>query len=239
MRPRIVCLPFLLAIAAFGFGQMPGNGGTVTQASFGLLDDPAVRKEVKLTSAQDSFVKGEFKRANDALQKVVSKRPTNEAEMKAAQAKMRTLQEALIVNLQRKLTPPQSKRLRELGLQFFGPFAMISPEIQKELGLTSAQAAKVKAAQKSLMDKTKELQAMRRDQVRTIPQPKDRNDQKAVKEYVTKVQAMVAKFGPGDGKTISGYKRAAEAQALNVLSAAQKAKWQAMKGVKFTPPKGK
>ena len=51
--------------------------------------------------------------------------------------------------------------------------------------------------------------------------------------------AMVARFGPGDGKTISGYKRAAEAQALNVLSAAQKVKWQAMKGAKFTPPKGK
>lgn len=159
--------------------------------------------------------------------------------MKAAQAKMRTLQEGLIANLKKKLTPPQAKRLRELGLQFFGPFAMISPEIQKELGLTSAQVAKVKAAQKSLMDKTKELQAMRRDQVRTIPQPKDRNDQKAMKEYVGKVQAMMAKFGPGDGRTISGYKKSAEEQALNVLSAAQKAKWQAMKGPKFTPPKGK
>jgi hypothetical protein len=50
---------------------------------------------------------------------------------------------------------------------------------------------------------------------------------------------MMAKFGPGDGKTIAGYKKAAEAQALNALSSAQKSKWQAMNGVKFTPPKGK
>ena len=50
---------------------------------------------------------------------------------------------------------------------------------------------------------------------------------------------MMAKFGPGDAKTIAGYKKSAEAQALNALSAAQRAKWQALNGVKFTPPKSR
>lgn len=239
MMLRITYISFLMAVATSGFAQAPGNVGTVSDASYGLLDDPAVRKEIKLTPTQDAFIKGEFKRVNESVRQIMSKRPTNEAEMKAAQSKMGSLQLNFYAGLKKKLTPPQAKRLRELGLQFFGPFSMLSPEIQKELGMTSAQVNKVKAAQKSLFDKTKELQSMRRDQVRTIPPPKDRNDQKAVKEYVAKVQAMMAKFGPGDGKTIAGYKKSAEAQALNALSAAQKGKWQAMKGVKFTPPRGK
>ena len=234
---RILTFVPLLALALPSWSQGPTEGGTVTQASLGLLDDPAIRKEVKLSAAQDTFVKGQFKRVNDELSKI--KRPTSEAEAKSAQARVISLQKGLYATLQKQLTPPQGKRLRELGLQFFGPFSMLSPEIQKELALTPAQIAKVKAAQKSLFDKTKELQATRQSQVRMIPQPKDRTDQKAVQEYVGKVQALMAKFGPGDGKTIAGYKKAEEAQALKALTAAQMSRWQAMKGVKFTPPKRK
>ena len=68
-----------------------------------------------------------------------------------------------------------------------------------------------------------------------IPQPKDRKDEKAVKEYFQKVQALMAKYGPSDQKLVEGYKKAAENEALAVLSAAQKAKWKTMLGVPFKP----
>jgi hypothetical protein len=226
----------LVPFAALSAAQI--KNGTVTEASVALLDDPAVRKELKLTKAQDDYVKREFKRVNDAAQAVFASRPKNETEAKAAQQKVRSLQLGLVKNLTSKLQAPQLKRLRELGLQYFGPFAMLSPEITKELKLSTAQVNKLKAAQKELMDRTRMLQQTRQNEVKKIPQPKDKNDQKAVKAYFEKVQATLAKYGSSDRKLIQGYKIAAEGQALNALSATQKSQWKAMQGKKFTPPKG-
>ncbi|HRK21892.1 MAG TPA: hypothetical protein PLX06_08790 [Fimbriimonadaceae bacterium] len=228
-------LPVLvLAASALAGAQAPG-GGTVTQASIGLLADPAVRKEIKLTKAQDTEVVGEFKRLNDTLRNIPQ--PKTATEMRAAQEKARSMQLSLVSRLQARLNASQAKRLREVALQFFGPFSMLSPEIQKELGMTAAQVSKVKAAQKNLADDARKLQESRQKEVKAIPEPKNRNDQKAVQDYVKKVQTLLAKYGPSDQKKLISMKKAAEAKAVASLSSAQQGKWKSMLGAKFTPPK--
>lgn len=227
-----------ILIAVLGVAIVPAQapgGGTVTQAAIGLLADPAVRKEIKLTGAQDKEVLAEFKRLNDTLRSLPQ--PKTASEAKSTQDKARSMQLSLVSRLQARLNATQAKRLREIALQFFGPFSMISPEIQKELGLSAAQLAKVKAAQKGLSDEARKLQESRQKEVRAIPEPKDRNDQKAVQAYVQKVQTLLAKYGPGDQKKMVAMKKAAEAKALTALSKAQRTKWNAMQGKKFTPPK--
>lgn len=233
-RFRILLAWIPLLAVSVSIAQVPG-GGTVTQACIGLLADPAVRKEIKLTKAQDTEIVNEFKRLNQALQGI--SQPKTATEAKSAQDKARSMQLSLVSRLQGRLNAPQAKRLRELGLQYFGPFAMLSPEIQKELGMNSAQIAKVKAAQKGLTDNARKLQESRQNEVKSIPQPANRNDQKAVQAYVQKVQALMAKYGPGDQKKLVAMKKAAEANALKALTGPQSAKWKAMMGVKFTPPK--
>lgn len=232
---KLKVLPILiLAGASLAVAQAPG-GGTVTQAAVGLLADPSVRKEIKLTKAQDTEVVTEFKRLNETLQKMPQ--PKSATEMRAAQEKARSMQLSLVSRLQGRLNASQAKRLREVALQFFGPFAMLSPEIQKELGMTPAQVSKVKAAQTSLADDARKLQESRQKEVKAIPEPKNRNDQKAVQDYVKKVQALLAKYGPSDQKKLMAMKKAAEAKAVGALSSAQQGKWKAMLGAKFTPPK--
>lgn len=231
---RSAVASFAVLVAVGAMAQVPG-GGNVTQASIGLLADATVRKELKLTKAQDTEVVNEFKRLNTTLQKMPQ--PKSASEARSAQEKARQMQMSLVTRLQSRLTAAQAKRLREIGLQFFGPFSMMSPEISKELGLSSAQSNKIKEAQNGLAEDARKLQASRQKEVQAIPQPKDRNDQKAVQAYVQKVQALLAKYGPTDQKKLISMKKAAENKALAVLSKAQRAKWNAMLGKKFVPPK--
>lgn len=229
--PALLLLAFGVAVA-----QAP-KGGTVTQAAVALLDDPAVRKELKLSASQDKNVQAEFKKANGEIQEIVKSRPSTPEAQKSAQTRIRAIQMSLVNRLDRSLSADQRKRLKEIGLQFFGPFAMLSPEIAKEMKITSAQTAKIKAAQKNLLDKTGKLQQSRREQLMSIPRPKDQKDQKAVQAYVQKVNSEMAKFAPSDRKKIAEYKKQAEAEVLASLSKAQRTQWTAMLGRKFTPPK--
>lgn len=232
--------PFVAALLLLAFGvtvaQAP-KGGTVTQAAVALLDDPAVRKELKLSASQDKSVQAEFKKANGEIQEIVKSRPSTPEAHKSAQTRIRAIQMSLVNRLDRSLSAAQRTRLKEIGLQFFGPFAMLSPEVAKELKITPAQTAKIKAAQKNLLDKTGKLQQARREQLMSIPRPKDQKDQKAIQAYVQKVNAEMAKFAPSDRKKIDAYKKQAESEVLTSLSKAQRTQWTAMLGAKFTPPK--
>jgi hypothetical protein len=227
---------FPVVLACFGFvvisAQTP-NRGTITQASIGLLERASVRKEIKVSKEQDSMIQAEFKRLNDAAKAIFAKRPKDQAEATSSRDKLRSMQMSLVTRIQARLTTPQARRVREIALQQFGPFGMLSPEIQSEMGLNAAQVNKIKAAQKWLQDQLQALQKKRTDEVRKIPQPKDRQDQKAVEAYVKKVNDLMAKYGAGDRKTVASYKKQAEAKVLAALTAAQRTKWSGMLGAPF------
>lgn len=232
MKMKCLCLALGLLVASAAVAQGPERG-TVTQACIALLVDASIRKEIKLSKQQDAEVQSEFKRMNGELQKVFSKRPKDAADARAAQEKIKALQMSLVTRLQSRLNSPQAKRLREIGLQRFGPFSMLSPEIQSELKLNSSQVGKIKTAQKWLSDQTMALQTKRRKEVDAIPKPKDRNDRKAVEAYVKKVNALMKKNAPSDQKALETYKKQAESKVLSVLSKTQSAQWKAMLGKPF------
>ncbi len=228
-------IPFftlLLAVIGLVIAQ-GGDRGTVTQASIGLLSDAAIRKELKLTKEQETTVKTEFGKLNDAAKQIFSKRPKDQAEATAAQARLRSMQMSLVTRLQARLTSPQAKRLREIALQKAGPFAMLSPEIQAEMAINSGQVGKIKATQKWLVEQAGALQKKRNAEIQSIPRPTDQKDRAAVNAYVEKVNALIKRVGPGDKKTLDGFKRSAEEKVMAALSATQRTKWKAMLGAPF------
>jgi membrane-associated HD superfamily phosphohydrolase len=230
MKKLFFAVVLALAVVSAALAQ---GGGSIAQASIALLADPAVRKELKLTAAQSKQIEAEFKRVNDAMKN--TKPPKTAQEQQAIQKKVQSLQSSLVSRVQGKLTGTQKKRLRELGLQFFGPFAMLSPDIQKELGLNASQVAKIKSAQASMRNEMEALQKKRQSQVAAITKPKDPKDEKAMQAYAQKVQAMLAQHGPADQKSVQAMKKRAEDRVMAALSSAQKSKWKEMLGRIFKP----
>ena len=232
---RLITNTVLLCLVCAAWAQ--SLQGTLSQASMTFLGNKAVRKELKLTAQQEAQVKAEIKKLNGTMQTIFSKRPTSQAEASSAREKAGKAQLAMIGRLEKLMTAPQRRRLREIALQQAGPFAMLSPEMKKELALTAAQVRTIETAQKDLVKKVQDLRAQRQQQVQLIPQPKDPKDEKAIAAYRSKVEALVKKFGPTDAKTLTGYKKAAEDKVLAALSSTQKSKWKAALGTPFSLPK--
>lgn len=223
----------IAAILACALCFAQGPERTVMNASIVLLRQENVQKELKLTAQQKSAIQGGFKRLNDAFRAASQKRPKNQTEASKIRADLAKLESAFLKATLATLTDPQRTRLREVAFQFFGVFCIASPEIAKEIGLSEAQKNKITTAQKALIKTAQDLQKLRQDEVRRFPQPKDPNDRKAVDEYRKKIEAYAKSHAPGDKATMEAAKKRAEAQALAVLTPAQRTKWAAMQGKKF------
>jgi Spy/CpxP family protein refolding chaperone len=126
-----------------GFGGGGGGGGTSVRSD--------VAKELKLTDGQkDKLVAFRDKQMEDmraAFQGGGG--PPDQDTMRDA---MKKNQEAETKALKEILDETQQKRLRELWVQRLGGGAYANEEIQKELGFTDDQKAKVKALQDKNME---------------------------------------------------------------------------------------
>jgi Spy/CpxP family protein refolding chaperone len=124
-----------------GFGMMGRGGGGVAQ----LLQREEVQTELKLTDDQKTKLSG-------LQQKMMEKmREMFQGGERPSQEKMRELFTKAAEDTQKEvdtiLTPEQSKRLKELGVQRAGNMAVLNPVTAKELGLTEEQNAKIKTLQ--------------------------------------------------------------------------------------------
>ncbi len=132
--------------------RMMGGGGAMSQGmvlfSFGqggVTIRSDVSKELNLTDGQKSkledFQQKQMEEMMSAFQS--GERPSQEA----MQAMMKKRQEGEDKALKEILDEKQRTRLKELWIQRLGNGAVANAEIQKELGMTDDQKAKVKSLQ--------------------------------------------------------------------------------------------
>jgi hypothetical protein len=101
------------------------------------------------------------------------------------------------------LTPAQATRLRQLELQYRGHTVMIDPEVARELGLTNQQRDRIAASTAKLTEK---LALVLKDR---------KGDEKSMYRIIAEVQ------------------RRAFLEAVQELTPAQRARWQALTGEPF------
>lgn len=210
---------------------------TLNSDMVGLLQFEAVQKEVKLSESQKKKIDGHFAALKSQVEPIMKSNPTTEAQKEAARKKIQAASEVFHGKALGELSAVQKKRLREVTLQSLGAVSFLIDEVSKELALTQQQKSQVAAAHKAFRSQVEALQAKRQKEFEAVPKPKDSKDEKAVKAYVEKVQALMEKRAAEDKKTIEAAKKVAEGKMVAVLTSGQKANWTKMQGAKFNPPK--
>lgn len=79
----------------------------------------------------------------------------------ATMAARRAEQEKVVNDI---LTPDQQKRLKEIAIQLAGTQAIVSPEVQKDLGFTEDQKKKITDLQKTYQEASQSLREKMRNQ---------------------------------------------------------------------------
>jgi Spy/CpxP family protein refolding chaperone len=189
-----------------GMGMM---GGFNDPSGIMLIGRKDVQKDLKLTP--------------DQLTKIEAARTAQQEEMRAAMEAMRSggggggfegmreafekMQTANRKKMEEILTKEQVLRLRQINLQIMGGRALMVPEYQKELGLTTEQIDKLQALQQQMMQANQALM----ERVRSGEMTRE------------EVQSRMQKNG-----------EVFNAEALKILTPEQSAKLETMKGPKFT-----
>lgn len=154
MRLIAVAAIAVMAVSSFaqggggrgGFGQFArgGFGGMQDPSGVFLINREDVQGEIKLTADQKSKLDALRQAQRDKMREAMQGGGGDQQAMVAAFQKMQAenSKETLAI-----LTADQKKRLKELAIQRMGNSAITNPELQKELGVTDEQKAKIKDLQ--------------------------------------------------------------------------------------------
>jgi len=108
-----------------------------------LLGVETVRDELKLTSRQRAAldaIRGDYR---DAARAAVAKAKADTESKKAAQAQIDALTDRFDGRAMDVLNSTQTSRLAEIEHQVLGGYMLLSPEVQRQLGLTPAQKSQI------------------------------------------------------------------------------------------------
>jgi len=172
-----------------------------------LLGNPAIQSNMGLSPAQVSTVNKIFGQLN-ARQAVLFKasRPDDQAIMRADQVASDGVLKVL--------TPVQKKALVKRAIKEAGYTALAADDISAQLKLQPTQQEKIKAILDDAQEPMNQLEELIANAVAKDP----------------KNAAAVEKSYRAERKLRTERKKAAEAKALNVLTAAQKKTWTAITG---------
>ena len=194
--------------ALYAQGRGGGGGGMAGMAGPGLIGNPAVQKELKLTDDQTEkakeFAEGYREKSRESMAKLEGlegeERMKKSAELNMVNAK------AGMKDVEGMLKPEQTKRFKQIVFQARGPEALTDPEIAKSLKVTPEQAEKVKSL---LEDQRAESRAAMQD---------SNGDRQAMMQAMLKLRKETA------------------TKALALMSAEQKAMYKEMGGEPFEMP---
>lgn len=198
-RVLVMLVAALMAASALAQGAAParpqggrqGGGMRMGGMGGGMLMIPELQKELKVTAAQKASI--------DKIVKEMQAVPRDKMNREAAQKYMTRINNVL--------SATQKARLKQIELQMQGGSALLSPEVQKSLGITAAQKTKLT----SLRDASQ-------------------------KDMRAKMEAARKANKPMDPTAMQKLRKAQDAKYLAVLSASQKAKWNTMIGKPFAMP---
>lgn len=233
---RVGCaLVFAAVLAGAARAQQPPPP-TISEASAPLLGNSSVQKELNLTAAQKTAIQKAFETYEKGIQSLSKETPKSQQEADRLMQRAGTMRRTMSDSAIKVLTAPQRTRLRQIGLQFYGIFASLSPDVSKELKLTDDQRTRIRKAQELFFEEAVKLQQQRQQQLQAIAPPKNPNDPKEVEAYRKRITESAQRFAKEDQKTLETSKKKFEAQAMAVLTAAQKAQWTTLLGPRFNLP---
>ena len=196
----------------FGGGMMGGGSNSYLQ----LLRLEQVQKDIELVDDQ----KTKIKELADAVSKEMRDQFSGMRDLSAEQrqAKMEEFRKKaadreaeLTKKVEAILLPHQVKRLKEINIQVQGLRALQNAEVAKELGITEDQKAKMEAIRKEITDQF----AKAREEMQNLSDEERR-----------------AKFREM-GEKMRGNREETEKKILDILTPAQKEKFETMKGKKI------
>jgi Spy/CpxP family protein refolding chaperone len=224
VRLAVVCAA--AAVFTFTFGS---PGGTLLQRNVVMVTSPNVALDLNLSKQQiadrDQLI-GAYSKARNAVDEGFTK-ATTDAQRDALNAEINRQQEDLETKLLALLTPAQTNRLRQIGIQQEGVSAMQDEGVAKDLSLTAAQRAKVKAVCEQNQKAQEDYQAALGDAIAKIPDPGSADS--AMRAYAGKQEAVIKSMKPRE-KQYLAIKAEGERQILASLTPAQKNKWAALHG---------
>lgn len=206
---------------------------TMPMASAMLLGSQTVQKELKFSATQTKTIQDAFGAYADTAQRLVAAYKKDRAHKSKYNEPLKAAQKKLITTCLTSLSASQTKRLVEIGLQHHGIFSVTQPDIAKLLGLSGAQSTQAKKNYMTYWTTMDTVSKARAAQIRDVPQPKNVNDKKAVEAYKKKVQELARLSRDVDNKKVLAVQKDMETKTRALLSKAQLAKFEAMKGRPF------
>lgn len=182
-----------------------------------LLRRPEVQKELNITDEQKTKIEAitaEQREASRGIFGGANLRDLTQEERQKKMTEFREKSEKLNAEMQKKidavLNDEQRKRLKGIGIQQRGVYALSDAGVAKDLGLSSSQQEKIRAAYASQQEKSRAMSQDRRD---------GKIDRAKMSEKYSELR------------------KETEAAVLGVLTDAQKKKFEEMKGKKFELPR--
>lgn len=204
------------AVAQGGGGQGRGQGGGRGQGQMGgmrggdnslaTLQRKDVQKELAVTSEQVAKIEALAKKNQEDMRAAREAMQNGGGDRTAMQEMQKKAQEATKKEIEKILTADQNKRFKEIQIQMMGGRALMNADVQKELGVTADQKAKIEAVQASQRDKMQDMMQQMRD---------GNLDRTQMQEAMQKMNQSIAD------------------EMIKVLTADQKTKFEAMKGKPF------
>ena len=218
-----------------GFGGQRGSAGALQ-----LIGREEVRKELKITEEQQGIIRELQASSRPNFRELLGnirdlsreEREKKFAELRASSEKKSKEAEADLYGLI--LDEGQATRLKQIVLQQKGNRALTEPATAKALGLSAAQVTKIKAATTAGQKKQQELTAGLRNAFGGRGQRGKKDDKSKDKKDTKRPsrEELTKRFA--DLRTKGEAIRAETDKAISaVLTAAQKTKFEELKGPKF------
>ena len=218
-----------------GFGGQRGSAGALQ-----LIGREEVRKELKITEEQQGIIRELQTSSRPNFRELLGnirdlsreEREKKFAELRASSEKKSKEAEADLYGLI--LDEGQATRLKQIVLQQKGNRALTEPATAKALGLSAAQVTKIKAATTAGQKKQQELTAGLRNAFGGRGQRGKKDDKSKDKKDTKRPsrEELTKRFA--DLRTKGEAIRAETDKAISaVLTAAQKTKFEELKGPKF------
>lgn len=228
MKRSILLLPALLIVGA----ASAQDSFDTHVADVGLLQAKVVQTDVGITAAQRTKMNAAAEQHKKRLQEY-------EKQLKALgttspdKRRLKGMFDILKKDVFAVMTKGQIKRLRELTLQRIGLISLTDDQVAAKVGLTPTQVGKIKQAFQA--GRTKFV-ALQRSTAEPILAPyKDRKPKNAAeqtslrKEIDAKLKVASVKVKP----KLEAIGKETDAAMMAVLTAPQRAKWNALKGRPF------
>lgn len=143
-------IPHLLAIAcAIGLAAGSVNATTAAKEHPGalplLVGIESVRNSLKLDSLQRAVLDSIRDEYKTEAKKLFKPAPATPEAKKETLAKLDALTERFNARVLAALNPTQKKKLESAEAEVLGATILVSPKVQKELGLNAAQSKKIEA----------------------------------------------------------------------------------------------